>query len=70
MARKVNLDKEYRDEFKRMSKFKIKLKNYVPIIHTKGICKFFINIGGSPLTTKERQIRTGLLKKGLVKWIL
>ena len=67
MAWKVNLDKEYWDEFKRLSKFKIKLKNYVPIIHTKGICKFMVNIGGSPLTTKERHIRTGLLKKDLAK---
>ena len=67
LAKKVDLNKDYRDEFKSINKYKLKLKDYVPIIHTKGICKFFVNIGGYPLSTKERHIRTGLLKRGLLK---
>ena len=40
----------------------------MPVIYVNGISKFYVNIGGYPLQLKERQIRTGLLKKDIMKW--
>jgi hypothetical protein len=65
LANKINLEKEYKKEFKNKPVFKSTFSDYVPIIYVNGVSRFFVNIGGNAFAVKERHVRTGLIKKNL-----
>lgn len=60
---KLDVDKEIKNDVKSLPEFVLKAKNYVPIVHVNGACKFHMNIGGSVFQVKERIIHLGMLRK-------
>lgn len=65
LATKLGLKKDYKDEIKKINKFKVPMSNAVPMIFIQRSGKFYVNIGGAPFMVRERQIKTGVLKKKL-----
>ena len=61
LARKVQMEKKYKDQLKNVKKFPCALKKAIPVISVSGIVKLEVNIGGFPFQLRDRELKNGLL---------
>ena len=63
LMKRLDLEKEQRDDIKNMLQFSSSVNNYVPGIYITGACKLRVNVGGSVFQIREKILELGLLRK-------